>query len=448
MASTSSIGGLVSGLDTAGIVSSLMQIEAQPQTLLKNRLTTEQSTLGSLQSLNAKFAALSTKAAALDTTDAWATLKTTSSSSAVTATAGTKATPGTLSFTVLGTAAPAQLTFGSLANTTDAVTTATTMTLTTPDGKTATVQPGDGTLAGLAAGINAAKAGVTASLLKVDDGSYRLRVVSDTTGAGTISLTSDDAALDATWTQTAGKDAQLQVGADTVSSSTNTFTGLLTGLDVTVAANTAANTAVDVGVTRDASAAQTSLKGLVDAANDLLSSIDSLTAYDATTKKSGALAGDATVRALRSAVLDTVTKAADGTSMSGLGVQTDRYGKVTFDATRFAAAYAADPSAVAAKLGSAATAAVPGFAARLVTMADRASNSTDGVLTSSITGRQSTITTLQSGIADWDVRLSARQEALNKQYAALEVSLGKLQDQASWLSGQIASLSGSSSSKN
>ena len=33
--STSSIGGLVSGMDTTTIISQLMQIEAQPQTLLK-----------------------------------------------------------------------------------------------------------------------------------------------------------------------------------------------------------------------------------------------------------------------------------------------------------------------------------------------------------------------------------------------------------------------------
>jgi flagellar hook-associated protein 2 len=446
MASTSSIGGLVSGLDTTSIVSSLMQLEAQPQTLLKNRLSTEQTTVSSLQGLNAKFASLSTKAAALDTPAAWATLNATSSSSAVTATAGSTATPGALSFTVLNTAAPAQLTFGDLANTTDAVTTATTMTLTKADGSTATVNPGDGTLAGLAAGINSAKAGVTATLLKVSDGSYRLRLTSDTTGAGNLSLTSGDPVVDAKWTQTAGKDAQLQVGGDTVSSKTNTFTGLLTGLDVTVAANTAPNTAVDVTVTRDASSAQNALKGLVDAANDLLSSIDTLTAYDPTTQKSGALAGDATVRALRSAVLDTVTRAADGSSMASLGVQTDRYGKVTFDATKFASAYAADPGTVATKLGAPSSGSVPGFAARVLAMADKASNSTNGTLTSIITGHQSSITTLQNGIDDWDVRLAAKQESLNKQYADLEVSLGKLQDQASWLSGQIASLPGSTKS--
>ena len=44
------------------------------------------------------------------------------------------------------------------------------------------------------------------------------------------------------------------------------------------------------------------------------------------------------------------------------------------------------------------------------------------------------------------IRLAAKQESLNKQYADLEVSLGKLQDQASWLSGQIASLPSSTKS--
>jgi flagellar hook-associated protein 2 len=101
---------------------------------------------------------------------------------------------------------------------------------------------------------------------------------------------------------------------------------------------------------------------------------------------------------------------------------------------------------VATKLGATAKDSVPGFAARLATMAGHASNSTDGTLTSSIMGRQSSVTSLQKQIDDWDVRLAARQDSLNKQYAALEVALGKLQDQSSWLSGQIASLSSSSSS--
>ena len=47
---------------------------------------------------------------------------------------------------------------------------------------------------------------------------------------------------------------------------------------------------------------------------------------------------------------------------------------------------------------------------------------------------------MQDGIADWDVRLGLRKDALTRQFSALEVSLGKMQNQASWLSGQIAQL--------
>ena len=59
---TASVSGLASGLDTASIIDQLMQLEAQSQTRLKSRVTTEQSTLKVLQNLNTKFASLATQA--------------------------------------------------------------------------------------------------------------------------------------------------------------------------------------------------------------------------------------------------------------------------------------------------------------------------------------------------------------------------------------------------
>ena len=44
-----SVGGLVSGLDTATIISQLMQLEARPQTMLKSKVTTEQKVVAALQ---------------------------------------------------------------------------------------------------------------------------------------------------------------------------------------------------------------------------------------------------------------------------------------------------------------------------------------------------------------------------------------------------------------
>ncbi len=119
-------------------------------------------------------------------------------------------------------------------------------------------------------------------------------------------------------------------------------------------------------------------------------------------------------------------------SLAFAGVQLDRYGKITFDEAKFASAYASGAGAVADKLG--------GFAARLKAVADGASNATNGTLTAAIKGRQSSVTDMQDAIESWDDRLALRRSALTRQFTALEVALGKLQGQSSWLAGQISSL--------
>ena len=446
-----SVSGLVSGLDTATIISQLMQIEAQPQTVLRAKLGTEQSKVSTLQALNAKFAALAAKAHDLAAPSAWSPSKVTSSSDRVTANAGTTAVPGAFTFTVKQTATAHRISFGVTAKGSDVVVSGAGVRLDKLDGSPATVLPtGTGTLDELVSAVNDANAGIVATKVRLTDGSFRLSLSATGTGAASdFTLTSSDGSAilttaTAPTTVTTGRDAQILVGSDLISSSGNTFTGLLQGVDVTLSHGTAAETVVDISVTRDAGAAQTALQGLVDAANDLLTQLDKLTAYDNITKKAGALSGDSVLRDLRTRVLDSVTRAADGSSMAALGVQTDRYGKVTFDTAKFANAYAADPSVVATKVGAAGTGAVPGFAARLETTAKLASDGTTGVLTQSIKGRQSSVATMQDGIVDWDVRLATRRGALTRRFASLEVSLSTMQNQASWLAGQIAQLPSSS----
>ena len=59
-----SLDGLASGLDTTALISSMMQVEAIPQTLLKNKSSGIQSMVSALQGLNSKVAALATQATA------------------------------------------------------------------------------------------------------------------------------------------------------------------------------------------------------------------------------------------------------------------------------------------------------------------------------------------------------------------------------------------------
>ena len=94
------IDGLISGLKTTDLIDSLMQAEAIPQTLLKNKVTDSTNFISAMQALNSKVAALADSAGKL-AKPAGTDLHTTSSSStAVTATAGPGAVDGSIDFTV------------------------------------------------------------------------------------------------------------------------------------------------------------------------------------------------------------------------------------------------------------------------------------------------------------------------------------------------------------
>lgn len=448
----SSISGLASGLDTATIISQLMQLEAIPQSRLKTRITTEQSALSKLQDLNTKIAALATKASDLTKSSGWFPLTATSSYDKVSVTTTSGATAGSLSFTVVATAK------AHVISSVQTVAAPTTSVVTDPaknvkldmlDGNVYTINTGDGSLQGLVDGINNANKGVRASAVKLSDGTYRLRLDSTTTGkASDFTLTQASGGqkvMGGFNTVTTGADAQIQWGLDTLSSSTNTFTNLVPGVNVTLAADAVANTAVTATLTTDTKTVVGSVKGLVDALNSVLSDIDAATQIGVgKTAKSGVLAGDSRLRQLRDQLVNTLYSAT-GLGLSDVGVQLDRDGKFKFDEAKFSSAYAADPAATVARFTTAtATAAGTGFSDRLAAVTKLASQANDGTLALAIAGRKSTIDQLQDGVDAWDRRLALRQETLTRQYTALETALGAMNSQSGWLAGQISSLPKSS----
>ncbi|HEY5554394.1 MAG TPA: flagellar cap protein, partial [Cellulomonas sp.] len=76
---------------------------------------------------------------------------------------------------------------------------------------------------------------------------------------------------------------------------------------------------------------------------------------------------------------------------------------------------------------------------RLAKIATTQSDPTTGALTLKIQGQQSYRTTLNDQVNSWDDTLAMRRAALEKTYAALEVSLSNLNAQSSWLSSQLTS---------
>jgi flagellar hook-associated protein 2 len=441
---TTSVSGLVSGLDTSSIITQLMQVEAQTQTNLKSKVTSEQADVTSLQDLNSTFAALATQAGTLAGGAAWNPVSTTSSSALASVTAGPKAITGPLTFTVGNVANAHQLRFASTAALSTVVATGSTkVRIDHLDGTTQDIETGDGTMQGLVNAINGGSTGLKASTVRLDDGTYRLQVTSVATGAASdFTLTNTDGSdLLGGASVTAGQDASITIGGDTVHSASNTFSQVANGLDLRLDPTIPAGTVVTVNVSQDATSMTAKVKSLVDAVNGLLTKMDALTDYNATTKTSGPLASDGAVRSLGNNLLDAVYPT-DGSTLAAVGIQLDRYGKLTFDADAFTAAYNADPTGVAARFTSAAG----GFASRIQTVAKSASDPVSGTITTSVHGRTSTIKELQDSIANWDTRLALRQDTLTKQFTAMETALQQLQSQQSWLSSQLASLPGNNSS--
>lgn len=438
-----SLDGLASGLDTTALISSIMQSEALPQTLLKNKSYDIQSMVSALQGLNGKVAALATQATAAAKPGALDLTTATTSSDLVVATTTAAAKAGSIDFQVTKLA-QTQVTVTPKVN---AVTgwPYTTMTINS-GGKDYTITPASNNLDDVVTAVNAAGAGVTATKVDVGGGDFRLQFTATKSGtAGAFTIT--DAGTTFTNVKTA-QDAEISLwpnttAAQTVTSSSNTFTNLLPGVSITAKDVTAAP--VTVTVSRDDAGITKLASDLVDGVNGIFSLVASKTTVSTTTNTSGTstsagvFAGDSTVRSVNQNILSAASLPV-GTpprSPSEMGISITKTGTMEFDATKFGAALAADPAGTAAK--------VQELAGRIASAAMAASDKYTGTLTTKITGQQSEVRDLADRISDWDTRLASRQATLKSTYSALEVAMSNMKAQQSWLAGQLAGLSSGSS---
>jgi flagellar hook-associated protein 2 len=212
----------------------------------------------------------------------------------------------------------------------------------------------------------------------------------------------------------------------------------VTAKEVTAAPVTLTVSRDDAGITKLAS-------DLVDGANGIFalvaskSAVSTSTTTSGTTTSAGVFAGDSTVRSVNQSILSAASLpvGTPPTSPSEIGISITKTGTMEFNATKFAAALAADPAGTAAK--------VQEIAGRIATAATTASDKYTGTLTTTITGQQSEVRDLADRISDWDTRLASRKATLERTYSGLEVALSNMNAQKTWLTSQLAGLSGSNS---
>lgn len=426
-----SISGLSSGIDTTTLISQLMTVAAQPQTALKNQLSTEQSVISAYQALNTKLSAFQAAADAVKNASTWTSTKAVSSNAAVVASAGTTAGSGSsATFDVIRLAA-AQISTLAVSGT---------VVANPPNGIDVVDGSGtahhialtDGTAESVATAVNNAGVGVRAAVVNTDGGKI-LQFTSSSTGtAGAFTINGLD---NAPQTLVTAQNAQIAVGNQgaggyTVSSSSNTFNNVIPGVTFSVGAVVSG---VTVSISSDASAISDKVKALVSAANDALSTLKT------DTGKGAVLESNYQINSISQSILAAVSHGdGSGNSFSGVGVQLTSTGTLAFDADAFAAAYAANPAATQATVsGKLAT-----------TLSSLASNVSTGTLSPLISSGTSQVSNLNKQISDWDTRLASEQTSLQHKYTAMEVALQKLQSTSSYLTSALSSLDKSQSSSN
>jgi flagellar hook-associated protein 2 len=259
------------------------------------------------------------------------------------------------------------------------------------------VSVGDGSLSSVVSAINRANAGVTATALQVGTNQFALEVTSKSTGT-TSAATLDTQAfagssLGALQTTTAAQNAIVSVGGVggfQVTSATNAVTGLLPG--VTVNLGQVSSAPVTLTVAPDGSKVSSQVSALVSAANQVLSTISTDTAFNQSTNTAGPLNGQTSLNTLAQQVLSIVGRAigisaagSDGTAGESAGLALTSSGTITFDQSAFEAAYDANPTAVQAMFteGGTFAPAGPTFAGQ-VSVAGASNNTVPGTYAVSI----------------------------------------------------------------
>jgi flagellar hook-associated protein 2 len=483
-----SLDGLVTGMSTSDMITQLMKIEAVPQTTLKTKISTATKVVTAYQNINTKMASVATAAKALNDPGTWTTMKATSSSDAAVVSAGPDGAAGTLTFRINQLAVAQQQTFtGSTVSSihdadTAPVMSADTFDITLTDGSVATLTPANRSLQAVVSAINGEdKAPYKASAVLIGQGQYTLQLTlkeSGTVAATTLSAFGGPSGLDlgVPVDTAAAVDADMTVtgpaGDFQVVSGSNNFTDVMPGVTITATKVTAvADPSVTVTLAPDGEGMAAKIQTLVDSANAALTEIAAQSKIKSGNVAAGALAGDSAMRKLSQDILSAIGSGAAGLGTNGtagsfseVGVSVDRYGKLTFDKEAFLGTYATDPDktlryfsdytpnsggVVNDKFDPGYDTAV-GLARKLETVSLIATEGVVnpefptvpkvGILQGLIERRNDNIRGLTDQVSAWDVRLESRKAALQRQFSNLEVAMGKMQQQSSWLASQLASL--------
>ncbi len=471
---TLSSAGIGSGLDVRSIVAQLMAIERTPLAALQSATQRSQDQLSAYGKLQSAMTALRDAARKLTDTQTWrATTVASPKPEAVNATSDGSTPAGTYSVNVTRLAAAQTLAspfnfaaagdaIGPGSLTIELGTWGAGQASFTPKADAAPVtlrfDPPDDTLESVRDTINAAGAGVTASIVN-DAAGMRLALRSTLTGeanAFRITVADDDgdngdaAGLSLLAFDPAGGVSQMNQGLAAanalatingvpVSSATNELDNVLDGLSFQLGQVSTA--AVDVTVNRDTAGMKTNVTAFATAYNDLVKLMREQTRFDQATQTAGVLQSDSSalglLRGLRSLAGGSSGAITEFARLADIGLEPQSDGTLKIDDQKLDGAMGQLAALQSFFANDDADDALDGFGQMFRGFGDDRLSS-EGVLTTRRDAIQDRIDRNNDRAERLEARLVLVEKRLTEQYGRLDTSIARLSSLQNYVTQQIA----------
>jgi flagellar hook-associated protein 2 len=314
--------------------------------------------------------------------------------------------------------------------------------------QTVSVDPSNNTLAGLAATINQAGIGVSASIVTDSSGS-RLSLISQTSGLGGQITIDSNSLSDATTGAVslvagqAGQDAQFTVDGIQTTSASNTITGAISGVTMQLLGKS--TTPVQVQIDNDTSAVTSALSTMVNDYNAVVSALSAQEGNNASGSPEP-LYGSPIISQLQQ-MLSSALTTPSGTSLTSptqVGLSLNSNGSLSLDTDQLTTALNNNYSGVQALFQNTSS-----FGLNLEQAVNNAgAGSTTSILSQAQTANSTAETNLNSTISTMDARITTQQTSLTAELNAANQTLQEIPMQLNMVNEIYSAITGFNQNQN
>ncbi|WP_083917425.1 flagellar filament capping protein FliD [Leeia oryzae] len=443
----SSSTGLISGIDTNSLVSSLMSVERQPELLLQAKLKSFSTTISALGVITSSVSGIQAAAAALKDSSSLSLSASTSSDTNVATVSSTgSAATGNYSLSVSLLAQANKLitkVANPFASTSVAIAnTAGSLHLSSGTNAFDVTLASDSSLEQIRDAINSNNNNTSIVASIINDGTTnRLTLTAKSSGASSgISVTNTsstggagldvfDTTKSAYDTVQAAQDASFKIDGISFTRSTNTFSDVIDGVTLTLkSADLVTPKTSTLAITKDVAAMTAKVKALVDAYNSFKGNFDTMHS------KGGRLEADNTsltiMNQMRSVFGSSTSISGNNyTYLSQIGITFQKDGSLALDSTVLSKAINDNPSAVQGLFSDASG----GFANKIYNTAFDITKS-DGLIATRTNSLNKQKVDAQDRIDAMELRLVDVEARYKKQFTAMETALSKITQMTSYIS--------------